>query len=140
MNEQKGRKTDNPICNGTGNETCISNRTRNKPQSPTVSCNSNRYRNASTCTGTPYPANSCNVTVTGNTSAPVTVTGKNNPSVPVTGMDPLCDPVTVTGILARLADGIGGVGITQNSMAENLHPALSESSSSSNSVNNCTKM
>lgn len=35
---------------------------------------------------------------------PVTVTGKNNPPVPVTGMDELNQPLTVTGVLARLAD------------------------------------
>lgn len=36
--------------------------------------------------------------------APVTVTGKNSSPIPVTDMDTLSDPVTVTGILARLAD------------------------------------
>ena len=60
---------------------------------------------------------------------PVTVTGKNNPSVPVTGMDSLRDPVTVTGILARLADECWWRWHYTKSMAENLHPAQSESSS-----------
>jgi hypothetical protein len=35
---------------------------------------------------------------------PVTVTEKHNPLIPVTGMDDLNEPLTVTGVLARLAD------------------------------------
>ncbi|SEL32227.1 hypothetical protein [Nitrosovibrio tenuis] len=66
------------------------------------------------------------VPVTG-INIPVTVTGKNIHFIPVTGMNTLADPVTVTGILARLAVNIGGVALYVKSMSDSSNMALSDS-------------